>query len=326
MYLWLLLTFDFHFCKFSMMDWDIGMHLFIVCALHVSTVTALIPSITRMVSLSRRLLTRESLIRCSSSIEDSDVERETSMTAAGPEKSFRAHKFIPNSYLVPQFLSRNCHWQTIVGSNALQNKIFGLKVRPFRSTSARILTPDGDFFDVEFTDGYETTKGLVIISHGLESSARGEHASRFAAGCISKGFGCCLVNYRGCSGEPNRYKILKLRYYCNIYLRKLWYPFFLSMISFWYRRLGAYHLGFTTDLKQLITELNLRHPDLKLFLCGFSLGGNVSLKVLGELGLAARAKMNLLGAAVACVPFDPIASQGKLDRGFNRAVYSEVCI
>ena len=89
--------------------------------------------------------------------------------------------------------------------------------------------------------------------------------------------------------------------------------------------MGAYHLGFTTDLKQLLSELNLRHPNLKLFLSGFSLGGNVSLKLLGELGMAARAEMNLLGAAVACVPFDPIASQGKLDKGFNRAVYSEVC-
>lgn len=178
------------------------MHLFIVCALHVSTVTALIPSISQMVSLSRRLLFRESLL-CSSSI--SDFEKETIMTAAGSEKSFGAHKFIPNSYFVPQFLARNCHWQTIVGSNALQNKIFGLKDRLFRSISERILTPDGDFFDVEFTDGYENAKSLVIISHGLESSARGEHVSRFAAGFISKGFGCCLVNYRGCSGEPNRY-------------------------------------------------------------------------------------------------------------------------
>ena len=90
---------------------------------------------------------------------------------------------------------------------------------------------------------------------------------------------------------------------------------------------GAYHLGlFTTDLKQLISELNLRHPCLKLFLCGFSLGGNVSLKLLGELGSAARTEMNLLGAAVTCVPFHPIASQGKLDKGFNRAVYSEVCM
>lgn len=97
------------------------------------------------------------------------------------------------------------------------------------------------------------------------------------------------------------------------------------IISFLFRGLGAYHLGFTTDLKQLVSELNKRHPNLKLFLSGFSLGGNVSLKLLGELGMVAGAEMNLLGAAVACVPFDPIASQGKLDQGFNRAVYSEVC-
>ena len=33
--------------------------------------------------------------------------------------------------------------------------------------------------------------------------------------------------------------------------------------------------------------------------------------------------LNLVGAAVTCVPFDPVASQGKLDVGINRAIYSE---
>lgn len=45
------------------------------------------------------------------------------------------------------------------------------------------------------------------------------------------------------------------------------------------------------------------------------------LKFLGELGDEAESK-GIYGAAVTCVPFDPIASQGKLDQGFSRAVYS----
>ena len=189
------------------------MHLIIVCALHIST-AALMPSIARIFSSSKKVLMAAPFVSLRSidndvnnnNMELCELEREvTSIAAVGPEKTFRAHNFIPNSFLVPQFLATNCHWQTIIGSKALQNKIFGVKDRSFHTNKERILTPDGDFFDVEFTEDYQNAKGLVIISHGLESSARGEHVSSFAKGFISKGFGCCLVNYRGCSGEPNRY-------------------------------------------------------------------------------------------------------------------------
>lgn len=60
-----------------------------------------------------------------------------------------------------------------------------------------------------------------------------------------------------------------------------------------------------------------------MYLTGFSLGGNVSLKFLGELGDNAEAR-GVYGGAVACVPFDPARAQSKLDVGFSRAVYSEV--
>ena len=51
----------------------------------------------------------------------------------------------------------------------------------------------------------------------------------------------------------------------------------------------------------------------------------MTLKLLGEMGAEAY-KSNVYGSAVTCVPFDPIASQGKLDTGFSRAVYAEVVI
>jgi len=76
-------------------------------------------------------------------------------------------------------------------------------------------------------------------------------------------------------------------------------------------------------LKQIASLLKDRYPSKSIYLSGFSLGGNVSLKLLGELSDSAR-DVNIQGCAVTCVPFDPVASQGKLDQGFNRAVYSEV--
>lgn len=91
----------------------------------------------------------------------------------------------------------------------------------------------------------------------------------------------------------------------------------------WY--LGAYHLGFTTDLNQFIRILHERYPSKKLYLSGFSLGGNVILKLLGELQDEA-VDLNINGAVVTCVPFDPLQSQGKIDKGFNRLVYSSVSL
>jgi predicted alpha/beta-fold hydrolase len=75
----------------------------------------------------------------------------------------------------------------------------------------------------------------------------------------------------------------------------------------------------------LTSILHKRYPTKKFYLSVFSLGGNVILKLLGELGDEA-AKRNIAGAAVTCVPFDPTKSQTKLDVGFSRWAYSEVSI
>lgn len=82
-------------------------------------------------------------------------------------------------------------------------------------------------------------------------------------------------------------------------------------------------MGFTQDISQLVDTLNARHPTKRFYLCGFSLGGNVSLKFLGELGDRALEK-NIYGGAVTCVPFDPAGCQRKIDLGFNRLIYSKV--
>jgi predicted alpha/beta-fold hydrolase len=64
-----------------------------------------------------------------------------------------------------------------------------------------------------------------------------------------------------------------------------------------------------------------RSPNHPIYLSGFSLGGNVILKFLGEQGHEAIAR-NIKGAAVFCVPFDVAECSKKLDQGFNKAVYS----
>lgn len=111
----------------------------------------------------------------------------------------------PQSKFEPQYYARNCHWQTIFGTGALCNKLFGQPPRPFITTEERIETYDGDFFDVEYTGNFEYSDKVAILLHGLESSSKGPLVTSFASAFLSKGFGCCLVSFRGCSGEDNRF-------------------------------------------------------------------------------------------------------------------------
>jgi uncharacterized protein len=187
----------------------------------------------------------------------------------------------------------NCHYQTIIGSEILPAKLLGrVFPRGFETTTERIRTPDSDWFDIELTRNVDDPcKDIVIILHGLESSTKGPLVTKMATAYLNLGLACVLVSFRGCGGEENETP-------------------------------GGYHLGFTSDLDLITTILHQRYPSKFLYLSGFSLGGNVALKFLGELGPAAK-KRGIVGAAVTCVPFDPVASQGKLDKGVNRILYSE---
>ena len=98
-------------------------------------------------------------------------------------------------------------------------------------------------------------------------------AGRYAKGMMKKlkqqGFAVVLMHFRNCSREVNRLA-------------------------------RAYHSGETEDLRFFINHLKSKFPKRPLFAVGFSLGGNVLAKYLGEQGT----KSNLTGAAVVSAPFD----------------------
>jgi uncharacterized protein len=204
------------------------------------------------------------------------------------------HQYPARSFHPGSLFWNNAHVQTIVGSGALSTKVFGTPPQPFVTREVTISTPDDDFFVVEFTENFEDAADVVVIVHGLESNAKSSTVSNMTCAALQQGFGCCLYNFRGCHGSPNN----------TIY---------------------NYHIGFTADIHLLIDKLANEYPQKRIFLSGFSLGGNVLLKFLGELGDTARVK-GIHGAAVFCVPFDPAGCQRKIDVGINRLLYSEVNI
>ena len=148
----------------------------------------------------------------------------------------------------------------------------------------RVELPDGDFVDLDFAFGQPPTgtdEPLVLLLHGLEGSARSGYALQTYRMLNAKGLAGVGLNFRSCSGEPNRLP-------------------------------RAYHSGETEDLGFVLRLLAERYPARRLGLVGISLGGNVLLKYLGEAGDAAR---ELLSAAVAIsVPFDLSAGADWLRR------------
>lgn len=150
-------------------------------------------------------------------------------------------------------------------------------------------TPDGDFIDVDRHG--DLTAPTVIVLHGLEGSSRRGYVLRLAAALLDRGLATAAVNFRGCSGEMNR-------------------------------RPRLYHSGETSDLDFAARRLAAERPGRPLGVAGFSLGGNVATKWLGERGDGLPPELR--AGAVISVPFDLAGSAVAMDRGgFWPFIYRE---
>lgn len=153
----------------------------------------------------------------------------------------------------------------------------------------RVRTPDGDFLDLDWRERATAGAPLVVVLHGLEGSSRSHYASGLLREIAALEFDGVVLNFRSCSGEPNRAARL-------------------------------YHSGETTDLDWVLSLLLRRDPGRRVGLVGVSLGGNVALKWLGERSDAAPAQV--VAAVGISTPFDLAACAGVLDRGLPRALYT----
>jgi len=169
------------------------------------------------------------------------------------------------------------HAQTI-GARLLRSRT-GIELR-----RERLELPDGDFVDLDWVVPDQTAP-LVLVLHGLEGSARSKYVLELHRQLAATGLASVGMNFRSCSGEPNRLPRL-------------------------------YHSGETEDLRHVLNLLRERYPGRALGAAGFSLGGNVLLKYLGEEGTRARGVLD--AAAAVSVPFDLAAGASWIERGFSR--------
>lgn len=154
------------------------------------------------------------------------------------------------------------------------------RVSGVRYHRERIETPDGDFLDLDWSRvGAER---LALLSHGLEGSTKSRYMLGMARALNRRGWDVLAWNYRGCSGETNRLP-------------------------------RSYHSGATEDLQTVLAHALVGYRSAGVV--GFSLGGNLTLKYLGERGSALDERIR--AAAVFSVPIDLAAGSDRLAHRAN---------
>lgn len=184
---------------------------------------------------------------------------------------------IINSDFKPAWWLANSHSQTLFPSlmRRIQSPVDRME---------RLELLDGDFIDLGWAiNGLAKDTPLIILLHGLGGSMDSSYAAGLMQEFNRRGWRAVLMHFRGASKEPNRLA-------------------------------RAYHSGDTGDVNYLLHLLAEREPETKKAIVGFSLGGNVLLKWLGEMG-----SQTLIQAAVAVsVPFQLRLVADRIGTGFSR--------
>ncbi|MGJ3242157.1 MAG: YheT family hydrolase [Opitutales bacterium] len=186
---------------------------------------------------------------------------------------------VPQSGFRPAWWARHPHLQTALPT------LWRRVALPMPYRRERIGLPDDDFLDVDWLgDTTGQPEGAALLLHGLEGCSRTPYMLGLARALFHEGWRVGAINFRGCSGEPNRLP-------------------------------RSYHSGATEDLRAVLERSHsLADPTLPIVLAGFSLGGNLLLKYLGE----APPDPRIRAAAAVSVPCDLAESAGRLAEPANR--------
>lgn len=128
-------------------------------------------------------------------------------------------------------------------------------------------------------------KAHAIIVHGLEGSSSAGYACSLARALLEAGFAAHRFNMRSCGGTEQ------------------------------YSGRTLYHSGQTGDLREVVRQIRVG-DDIPFFIIGFSLGGNVVLKLAGELGDGAP-REGIEAVCAVSAPIDLAACVRQLHRPGN---------
>lgn len=186
---------------------------------------------------------------------------------------------ITKSNFKPAWWLPNAHLQTLWST-------FFRKAPDIKLNNLSLTLKDSDFIDLSVTPniaGKTSDKPIVLLLHGLEGSLSSPYAKTLIKSLMDAGYGVYFMHFRGCSGEPNNVP-------------------------------RSYHSGETEDLQFVADYLTQRHQRKLHAIIGFSLGGNVLLKWLGE-----QQNEAVTEAAIAIsVPFQLADASKKMNHGFSK--------
>jgi hypothetical protein len=168
------------------------------------------------------------------------------------------------------------HGQTLWGSLARRRA----PAAALRLTRRRVELADGDFIDLSCGAG---DGPAVLVIHGLEGGLGSHYAGALVARLAREGFRPVFMHLRGTGAEPNRLD-------------------------------RSYHSGASDDLAEVLSVLADDPDGPPRAAVGFSLGGNLLLKYLGE----GRPELHLRQAIAVSVPFVLRDAMLRLDLGFSR--------
>ena len=142
--------------------------------------------------------------------------------------------------------------------------------------------PDGDFLELDWSR--RGSRRLAIVSHGLEGGTNGGYVRGTVAAMNAAGWDAVAWNFRGCGSGLNR------------------------LVRF-------YHSGDSADLRSVVDHASSSYDSVVLI--GFSLGGNITLKYLGE----EPPNSKVIAATTVSVPVDLTSSARVLDERISNRLY-----
>lgn len=136
-------------------------------------------------------------------------------------------------------------------------------------TRERLELDDRDFLDLDWSYAKQPSDKVIILLHGLEGNAQRPYITAAAKLFNENGVDACAVNFRGCSGEPNRL----------------------------YR---SYHSGATEDLEAVVNHILEKDKYREIYIKGISLGANMALKYAGEREQLSKALKGIVAVSSPC--------------------------
>ncbi|PHS57440.1 MAG: hydrolase [Sulfurimonas sp.] len=176
----------------------------------------------------------------------------------------------------PAFGLKNKHLQTIYSSLFTKNLNLKFEIEQFE-------LPDGDFVDCYWYNKSNINQKIVVLFHGLAGSYKSPYIQGTMKNLEKEGFTSVIMHFRSCSGRLNKLPRL-------------------------------YHSGDTSDSLAWLKSLSRRFSNSKLYAVGYSLGGNILLKLLGEI----KDSKLLCGAISISAPMELSICVNKLNSGFSK--------